>query len=68
MWTQIDRDMVKLLGGKVGDYWKKFSSSISVGKPETPQEVADFVSYLGSPKSDYMNGQAVQIDGGMRMI
>lgn len=68
MWTQIDRDMVKLLGGKVGDYWKKFSSSISVGKPETPQEVADFVSYLGSPKLDYMNGQAVQIDGGMRMI
>lgn len=68
MWKQIDNDMVKLLGGHPGDYWKKFSSSISVGKPETPAEVADFVSYLASPKSDYMNGQAVQIDGGMRMI
>lgn len=68
MWEQIDRDMVKLLGGKIGDYWKKFSSSISVGRPETPQDVADFVSYLASPKADYMNGQAIQIDGGMRMI
>ena len=68
MWKQIDSDMVKLMGGQPGDYWKKFSSSISVGKPETPQEVADFVSYLASPKADYMNGQAVQIDGGMRMI
>lgn len=68
MWQQIDSDMVKLLGGHKGDYWKKFSAGISVGRPETPADVAGYVSYLASPKADYMNGQAVQIDGGMRMI
>lgn len=68
MWKQIDADMVKLLGGHKGDYWKLATSMISKGRPEKPQDVADFVSYLASPKADYMNGQAVQIDGGMTMI
>lgn len=68
MWKQIDADMVKVLGGHQGDYWKLATSMISKGRPEKPQDVADFVSYLASPKSDYMNGQAVQIDGGMTMI
>lgn len=68
MWKTVDSGMVKLLGGKPGDYWKKFTSGISLGRPETTQDVADFVSYLASPKSDYMNGQSVQIDGGMKMI
>lgn len=68
MWTQIDAELVDLLGGHKGQYLKQYSDSISLGRTEQPQDVADFVSYLASKKSDYMNGQAVQIDGGMTMI
>ncbi|MGN1283281.1 MAG: acetoin reductase [Limosilactobacillus sp.] len=68
MWAQIDAELVGLLGGHKGQYLKQYSDSISLGRTEQPQDVANFVSYLASPKSDYMNGQAVQIDGGMTMI
>ena len=37
----------------------------TLGRPETPEDVAAFVSYLAGPDSDYMTGQAVLIDGGM---
>lgn len=68
MWKDIDAALVKYQGGKPGDYLKSYSNSISLGRTEQPQDVADFVSYLASHKSDYMNGQSVQIDGGMTMI
>ncbi|MCW2536216.1 MAG: acetoin reductase, partial [Modestobacter sp.] len=38
-----------------------------LGRVQTPEDVADFVSYLGSPGSDYMTGQSVMIDGGVVM-
>jgi meso-butanediol dehydrogenase / (S,S)-butanediol dehydrogenase / diacetyl reductase len=39
---------------------------IALGRPETPEEVAAFVSYLAGRASDYMTGQTPVIDGGMR--
>lgn len=68
MWDLIDAEMVKLNGGEIGSYLKKYSESISLGRGETPQDVANFVSYLASDKSDYMTGQSVQIDGGIQFI
>lgn len=68
MWTYIDEKMVEENGGKKGQYLKAAINSISLGRAETPADVADFVSYLASPMSDYMTGQAVQIDGGVQFI
>lgn len=68
MWDLIDAKMVELNGGNTGDYLKKYSESISLGRGEQPQDVANFVSYLASEKSDYMTGQSVQIDGGIQFI
>jgi len=36
-----------------------------LGRVETPEDVASFVSYLASPDSDYMTGQSVMIVGGV---
>ena len=30
-----------------------------------PEEIADFVTYLSSPKSSAINGSALRIDGGL---
>jgi NAD(P)-dependent dehydrogenase (short-subunit alcohol dehydrogenase family) len=45
------------INGKVG--------GIALGRAETPEDVAAFVSYLAGPDSDYMTGQAPLIDGGL---
>ncbi|MDR0299537.1 MAG: acetoin reductase [Streptococcaceae bacterium] len=68
MWDLIDSEMVKLNGGEIGSYLKKYSEAIALGRGETPTDVANFVSYLASEKSDYMTGQSVQIDGGIQFI
>ncbi|MCI1832330.1 MAG: acetoin reductase [Bifidobacterium sp.] len=68
MWDLIDEKMVELKGGKKGQYLKQYSQSITLGRVETPADVADYVSYLASPGADYMTGQSVQIDGGIQFI
>lgn len=68
MWDQVDAAMVKMYGGKKGQYLKQYASSITLGRVEKPQDVANYVSYLASSKSDYMTGQAVLIDGGIQFI
>jgi meso-butanediol dehydrogenase / (S,S)-butanediol dehydrogenase / diacetyl reductase len=36
-----------------------------LGRAETPDDVAGFVSYLAGPDADYMTGQSGLIDGGL---
>ncbi|USK60296.1 acetoin reductase [Peribacillus asahii] len=65
MWDLIDEKMGHYMGLERGEAFKKFSESITLGRSETPEDVAKFVSYLASTDSDYMTGQAVMIDGGV---
>jgi NAD(P)-dependent dehydrogenase (short-subunit alcohol dehydrogenase family) len=43
---------------------KRVVSEIPLGRLETPADVADVVAFLASRQSDYMTGQALNIDGG----
>jgi meso-butanediol dehydrogenase / (S,S)-butanediol dehydrogenase / diacetyl reductase len=65
MWVEIDRRMAEITGAKIGENYDKFVAGIALGRAETPEDVAAFVSYLAGPDSDYMTGQAPLIDGGM---
>lgn len=65
MWTEIDQRFADLTGAAVGETYKKYVGGIALGRAETPEDVAAFVSYLAGPDSDYMTGQAPLIDGGM---
>mgnify|MGYP001477927331 CR=1 FL=1 len=42
-----------------------FVGGIALGRAETPEDVAGFVSYLAGTDADYMTGQAGLIDGGL---
>ena len=65
MWVEIDRRFAELTGAPVGATYKKYVEGIALGRAQTPEDVAAFVSFLAGPDSDYMTGQAPLIDGGL---
>ena len=65
MWDLIDEKLAEQMGLQKGEALAKFSELITLGRVETPEDVAAFVSYLASPDSNYMTGQSVMIDGGV---
>lgn len=65
MWVEIDRRFAELTGAPIGATYKKYVDGIALGRAQTPEDVAAFVSFLAGPDSDYMTGQAPLIDGGL---
>ncbi|MCF3937093.1 MULTISPECIES: acetoin reductase [Gordonia] len=65
MWVTIDKRFAELTGAAEGETYEKFVGGIALGRAQTPEDVAAFVSYLAGPDSNYMTGQAVLIDGGL---
>lgn len=68
MWDLIDAQLGPRLGLAKGEALAKYSELIALGRVQTPEDVAGFVSYLAGPDSDYMTGQSVMIDGGIVMV
>lgn len=65
MWVDIDKRFSEITGAPVGETYKKYVDGIALGRAQTPEDVANFVSFLAGPDSDYMTGQAPLIDGGI---
>ncbi|WP_417232676.1 acetoin reductase [Brevundimonas sp.] len=65
MWVEIDQRFADITGAAVGETFKKYVDGIALGRAQTPEDVAAFVSFLAGPDSDYMTGQAPLIDGGL---
>ncbi|MER5672800.1 SDR family oxidoreductase [Pseudonocardia alni] len=65
MWEQIDREWSASAGWAEGEAWRRRTSSVPMGRPQTADDVADLVSFLAGPGSDYITGQAVNSDGGL---
>ncbi|MEK7770023.1 MAG: glucose 1-dehydrogenase [candidate division NC10 bacterium] len=67
MWEQIDREWGAVEGLGQGEAWTRRISGIPLGRPERPEDVASVVAFLAGPDSDYMTGQALNVDGGLVM-
>ena len=67
MWDLIDDRLGTYLGTAKGEAMRRYAEGIPLGRVQTPEDVAAFVSYLAGPDSDYMTGQSVLIDGGIVM-
>ncbi|MGR6964293.1 acetoin reductase [Geodermatophilus sp. URMC 61] len=67
MWDLIDEKLGSYLGNERGETLAQYSQLITLGRVQTPEDVAAFVSYLAGPDSNYMTGQSVMIDGGIVM-
>lgn len=68
MWELIDEKLGPYLGTGKREAFEQYAKTIPLGRPQTADDVAAFVSYLASPDSDYMTGQSVVIDGGIVMV
>jgi NAD(P)-dependent dehydrogenase (short-subunit alcohol dehydrogenase family) len=44
-----------------------FSSTIYLERTEEPEDVAHVAAFLAGPRSGYMTGQALRVDGGLVM-
>lgn len=67
MWDLIDTELGGYLGLGKGKALERYAAGIPLGRVQTPEDVASFVSYLASSDADYMTGQSVMIDGGVVM-
>ena len=67
MWDTIDSRASEVMGIARGAMLEQVQGQISLGRMQTPQDVANYVSFLASTDSDYMTGQSVIIDGGIHM-
>jgi meso-butanediol dehydrogenase / (S,S)-butanediol dehydrogenase / diacetyl reductase len=67
MWEQIDKEWGALEGLGQGEAWKRRIRGIPLGRPERAEDVAGVVAFLAGPDSDYMTGQALNVEGGLVM-
>ena len=65
MWERLDEKMMEHMSTKKGEAFKKFAEGIALGRTQTPEDVANLVSFLASADSDYITGQNILTDGGM---
>ena len=67
MWDKLDAEWTALEGWPRREAWKRRTAGIPLGRPEQPENVAGLVAFLASSDSDYLTGQAINIDGGLVM-
>ena len=61
MMSRIEEEFARIEGESVS--WE---GGVPLNRYAKPEEVADLVGYLANDAPEYINGQALVIDGGMR--
>jgi len=65
MWIEIDRRFSEITGAEIGETFKSYVEGIALGRSQTPDDVANLVSFMASDDADYITGQAIITDGGI---
>jgi NAD(P)-dependent dehydrogenase (short-subunit alcohol dehydrogenase family) len=67
MWTAVAREQGALLEQSPEEFSRRQARRIPLGRMERPEDVANVIGFLVSPRSNYMTGQALSVDGGLVM-
>lgn len=66
LWDQLDEESRDVGETETeGQLLEEFSENILVGRTSTPADIAGLCVFLASADSDYITGQAINVDGGM---
>ncbi|KGI02370.1 glucose 1-dehydrogenase [Oenococcus oeni] len=66
MWDEIDARFAERKNVPVGSTRQAFIDGILLGRGEEPEDVAKLVSFLSGDESDYITGQSIAVDGGIK--
>ena len=67
MWTAVANEQSALLSQSPEEFTRRQARRIPLGRMERPEDVANVIGFLVSPRSEYMTGQALSVDGGLVM-
>jgi len=67
MWTSVSRELGALLGRSPEQFTAARRAQVPLGRMERPEDVANVIAFLASPRAEYMTGQAISVDGGLVM-
>ena len=67
MWTVVAREQGALLEQSPEEFTRRQARRIPLGRMERAEDVANVIGFLVSPRSDYITGQALSVDGGLVM-
>jgi meso-butanediol dehydrogenase/(S,S)-butanediol dehydrogenase/diacetyl reductase len=66
LWDQLDREFMDIgETERPGQSLEEFGAGILAGRLSTPDDIAGLAVFLASGDSDYITGQAINVDGGM---
>jgi len=69
LWDGLEQDMMdKGVIKRKGEFIESFSSSILLGYPSHPGNIAGIAAFLASADSNYITGQVIMADGGMVLV
>ena len=68
MMTQVDRDVSAEMGLPAGTFRASLNEKIPMRRLGTCNDVAALVAYLCSHHASFINGQAINVDGGLLMF
>jgi NAD(P)-dependent dehydrogenase (short-subunit alcohol dehydrogenase family) len=64
MWDRAAREIAESSGSSVEAVFASRSANVPLGRFGTPEEVANVVLFLCSEEASYVNGAAIDVDGG----
>lgn len=65
MWERTAAELAESGAGTVEEVFAERSTRVPVGRYGTSQEVADLIVFLASDRASFINGAAIDVDGGM---
>jgi NAD(P)-dependent dehydrogenase (short-subunit alcohol dehydrogenase family) len=67
MWTAVASQQGELLGLSPEAFTQQRAAQVPLGRMECPEDVANVIGFLASPRAAYMTGQAINVTGGLIM-